>query len=173
MANEVSLKLNLSAEDRKRLEDSGVHLFYGEIANRNHSLREVARICDFAEAWLRTMMKDGKVKAFKVKDGNRTVWAMKAADVAVLRQEQADKHLNRLNGVRDGKKYTYRRPTEWAAYLMTKAVNDDKILKPTEKKIIREALKRYKVDWDKAYAERVAKKEANKAAKEAKKQQPK
>lgn len=165
MAENKTFKIELTAEQKKKLEDSGVHLQYGEIHDRNYSLREVARICDYAEAWLRTCFKKGEMPAFKVKSGNRSVWAMKGADVAKLRQEQADKHLNRLANGGKGKGYTYRRPTEWASYLVEKSIRDDKNLTADQKKLMRTAMKRYKVAWDKAYEERLAKKAENAAKK--------
>lgn len=166
--SEFSLKL--TAEERQKLEAAGVRVFYGEIPERTHTLRELARICDMAEAWVRTQLKTKKIVGRKVKSGNREIWGVDAAEVARIRQEQVDKHLGRLDRKETGKKYSYRRPTEWAYHLMTKAINDDKELTPSQKKMMRQALKRYQSGWEAAYKERVAKREAKKAEEEAKKQ---
>ncbi len=165
MANELN-GLKLTAEEKKKLEAAGVRVFYGEIPNRKHTLRELARTTDMAEAWVRVQLKKGEIKGAKEKDGNRKIWKVTAAEVARIRQEQVDKHLGRLERKASGQKYaSYKRPTQWAYDLTTKAIEADSKLDEASKDRFLAAMERYKVAWQKAYDERVAKREAKEAEK--------
>lgn len=151
--------LELTQEQKKTLESAGVQLNYSKLVKAEYTLREVARICDYAEAWVRTQVKTGKIKATKNTRGH---WRVKRAEVARVRQEQATKLLNRIELKLSGKKeYDYKRPTEWAYHLTMKAIRSDQKLQPAQKKQAIGMMNRYKDAWEKAYAARVAKREAN------------
>lgn len=152
--------MKVTAEQRKALEATGVQLNYGVLNKTEYTLREVARICDFAEAWVRTKVKAGKIMATKNERGH---WRVKKAEVIRVRQEQLEKQLNRLEAKKTGKKYLYRRPSEWAHHLMMKAIRSDTTLTPAAKKKAINMVNRYKDRWDQEYKERLAKKEANAA----------
>jgi hypothetical protein len=153
------MKMNVSAEDRNRLSKAGVMVFYGELDKPEYTLRELARICDYAEAWVRTKVKKGDIPATKNKRGH---WRVSKAEVHKARVEQVEKLLNRLDSSGKPKKYEYRRPTEWAYHLTVKAIKNDTGLQPAQKKLFIGAMNRYKDQWEQAYKERVAKREANK-----------
>ena len=166
-AKGVSPALKVSAADKKRLEASGVRPFYGELKHDRYTLSETAQICDISGAWLRTCIKNKKVPATKVKKGNKELWMVERTVVAELRANNIEKHLDRLDNVGKPKKYQYRRPSEWAYHLTVKAIKKDAKLSAAQKKSFVAAMNRYKTAWEKAYQERLAKKEANKAKKEA------
>lgn len=155
--------LDLDEAARSKLEKSGVHIFYGELAKEVYSLREVARICDMAEAWVRVQLKKGNIAGSKVKIGRKAIWQVTRPVLAALRQEQVNKHLNRIEQSGKGKKYTYRRPTEWAYHLTVKAIKADAKLTKADKTKFLNAMNRYQTAWERAYKERKAKKEAKAA----------
>lgn len=163
----TSPALNVSAEDKKRLQKAGVRPFYGELIHSEYTLSEAAQIADISGAWLRTCIKTEKVPATKKKVGNKELWKLTQATVAKLRKENVEKHLERLDRGDTGKKYVYRRPTEWAYHLTVKAIKSDPKLTKAMKTKFLDALSRYKIDWEKAYEERLAKKAANEAKKAA------
>lgn len=155
--------VELSQKDKERLEAAGIRLDLGELTQTDYSLRDCARICDLASAWVRTQLKQGKIAGTKKKIKNREVWRVNSTEVDRIRKEQLEKLLNRLDSAGQPKKYQYRRPTEWAYHLMVKAIRSDKQLNKSQKELMLKALNRYKINWEQAYQERLAKKEANKA----------
>ncbi len=161
-------KMKVSQKDQERLQKAGNHIDFGEIPNRDLTLRDVARICDLAPAWVRTQLKTGKIAGFKKKQGNRAIWAVKPEECARIRAEQVEKLLNRLDNVGKDKKWSYKRPTQWAYDLTVKAIKADKKLDSNQKKEMLAAMKRYEGQWERAYQERLAKREANKAEKDKK-----
>lgn len=167
-AEMTTFKIEVSEEDRERLKLAGNHVSYEELTQKDYSLRDVARITDLAGAWVRTQLKQGKISGFKKKLGNRLIWAVKAEEVARVREEQIEKLLSRLDSVGQPKKYLYRRPTEWAYHLMVKAIKADSKLTAAQKKPMLAAMERYKARWEREYQVRLARKAA-KAAEEAKK----
>ena len=160
MAND-HFKVELSAEQKSKLAATGSHIDLSELGQNQYSLRDVARICDMADAWVRLLLKNGKIQATK---GEKGRWQVSRAEVARVRQEQIDKRLNRLDRPEGSKKYIYRSPSQWTVHLMTKAINNDQTLSADQKKLMRTAMNRYKADWEQAAKVRAAKKEANKAA---------
>lgn len=155
--------IELTAEEQKMLKDKGIRIDLGDLTQTEYSLRDTARICDLASAWVRTQLKQGKIAGTKKKIKNRAVWQVKAEEVDRIRREQAEKLLERAQNAGKGKKYTYRRPTEWAYHLTVKAIRSDKKLNKNQKETMLNAMNRYKSEWERAYQERLAKKEANKA----------
>jgi hypothetical protein len=145
------------------LKRAGSQLDLSELVKDQYSLRDLARICDLAEAWVRTQLANGKIAGTKVMHGKKEVWTVAKTEVERIRQEQVRKIMDRAERKETGKKYQYRRPTEWAKHLMVKAIRSDAKLSVEQKKLFLDAINRYEVAWNKAYKERLAKKEANKA----------
>lgn len=154
-----TIKLALTDEQRSKLQKVGVWLLEPELTEDAYSLTDVAKICDISPAWLRRLLQDGKIEAFK---NDRDHWRVRAAEVARVWQEELQKHLDRLDPEGKKKKYTNRRPTEWAVYLMRKAVGKDKTLSQADRKVILTAVDRYEKRWNERYQKRKAKIEANK-----------
>lgn len=160
--------MKVTEEDVNRLKTAGVQIEYGALSKDEYTLRETARICDLAEAWVRTQLVTGKIAGYKKKVGNRSIWTVKVGEVNRVRKAQHEKLLERAKRPKDGKKYVYRRPTEWAYHLMVKAIKADVKLTAPQRKVMLTAMERYKGQWERAYQVRLAKKAA-KAAEEAKK----
>jgi len=158
-------KVELTAEQKSKLAATGSHIDLAELGQSQYSLRDVARICDMADAWVRLLLKNGKITATK---NDRGRWQVSRAEVARVRQEQIDKRLNKIERPEGSKKYIYRSPSQWAYHLMVKAIKGDKNLTPEQQKLMLNALNRYKADWEQAAAVRAAKKAANKAEAESK-----
>lgn len=161
----ASTQLNMSEEQRTRLKAVGVWLMELVLDEPAYSLTRTAQICDISPAWLRTCLKKGTIVGFKDK---RNRWQVKQAVVASLWQKELEKHISRLDAKKEGKKYQYRRPTEWAYHLIAKYVKEPGKVTPSQRKTVLTVIEKAKIDWDVAYQERLVKKAA-KLAEEAKK----
>jgi hypothetical protein len=153
-----------TAEQRKLLESNGVHITWGELTKNQYGLREIARIADFSEQWLRSELKAAKIPSTRDEKGR---YQVSKATLELLRAEHAKKQLARIERLQTGKKYAYKRPSQFAFDMVSKKVTEDTTLTPEQKKLIKSRLDAYKVDWDKAFEVKKVK-IAKKATEEAK-----
>jgi hypothetical protein len=159
-----AIELKMSVEDRNRLLAKGIWLMELILDEEYYSLKRTGQICDISNAWMRTCLQEGTIAAEKNERGH---WRVSRTEVARVWQEELEKHLDRLDRKEEGKKYVYRRPTEWAYHLVTKYVKKKGKVTASQKKCVLAVMEQAKVEWDREYEERKAKKEANKAETEA------
>lgn len=160
-----NIELELTEVQREALKVTGTWVLEVVLDKSDYSLTDVSKICDISPAWLRILLKEGRIEAFKDGKGH---WRMKREVLARTWKEQVEKYANRAVTIKDGKKYTYRRPSEWATHLVERFLQKTTVVSASRKKIVREVMKQAKAQWDVDYAERLRKK-AEKAAEEAKK----
>lgn len=156
-------KLELTEEQTKKLRGKGIWMMSVVLDQTDYSLTHMARMCDISQAWLRVQLKEKRIPATKNKRGH---WRVSQATVARIWKKELAKHLDRLTRKEIGKKYAYRRPTEWAVHLVERFLKDTTDVTPSRKKIVRAVMKQAEVVWDANYQARLAKKAANEAEKE-------
>lgn len=160
-----TISLKMTEAQRNRLKKVAIWMMEIDLDRSDYSLTEMAKICDISHAWLRRRLKSGDVDAFKNERGH---WRVKKEVVARIWQEELEKHISRLDAKKDGKKYTYRRPTEWAYHLIVKYVNETGNVTASQKKTVLAVMEKAKAQWDKDYEELQARKAANEAEAEEK-----
>lgn len=164
------VKLELTEAQRATLKKTGTWMLECELDKSDYSLIDVSKICDISPAWLRNLLKDGKIDAFK---NDRGHWRVKRAVVAQTWYDHVAKRIEQAEGKKDGKKYVYRRPSEWATHLVEKFLRESKEISPAHKKIVRTVMKQAKAKWDADYQARLKKKAENAAKKEESEQKDK
>lgn len=152
-----------SSEDKKLLEANGVHINWSKLTKETYSLRDLARICDLSEPWVRTLLNTGKIPSTR---DERNRYVVKSATVAQVRQQNAEKQLRRIKGVKSGSKSGYKPPRDFAFDMVSQAVTEDKTLTAKEKEVFLKRLKVYHKAWIERDKARKAKIEANRVEKE-------
>jgi AraC-like DNA-binding protein len=153
--------VKISAAQQKLLADNGVNIWWTPLTKTQYGLREIARIADYSEQWLRAQLKAGTIASVRDDKGR---YQVTKATLEQLRLEHAQKQLSRIERVKDGKKYQYKRPSQFAYDMVSKKLAEDTTLSAEQKALIKSRLDTYKVDWNKKYVEKKAK-----SAKKAKK----
>lgn len=161
-----AIKLELTEAQRTVLKSTGTWMMEIELDESEYSLKRMGQICDISQAWLRTCLQNGDVSADKNERGH---WRVKREEVARIWQQQVEKLVGRQKAKEGGKKYPYRRPTQWAVHLIRKYVNKKGNVTATEKKHVLAVIERAEKYWNAEYERKKAEKEAKKAEKEAKK----
>src|SRR4030042_1346569 len=146
--NNVGKELKLTDSQMAALKKVASHIDLCELTQDQYTLRDVARIADLAEAWVRTQLRKGKIAATKDKAGK---WQVSKVELARIRSLQVQKLVGRAERKPGEKKYTNYRPTEWADRLTRKAVLNDTKLSAKQREEFINALNRYKVEWEREY----------------------
>jgi hypothetical protein len=109
------------------------------------------------------MFKEGRIACTKNKRGH---WVAAQKVVAAQWRAEVDKHTRQISAKVEGKKYQYRRPTEWAYHLVVKYISDpnNKVTK-AEAKVVAAVMDRAQIAWEEAYQTKLAKKAAAEKAK--------
>lgn len=117
-------------------------------------LREMCRILDRSNVWIRRMVKDGRFKSAVKVDGR---WRIDREEVLVHLDVLKEKEERYEKKKRGEFKYPYSRPSQTSIRMIRSKVSSDDVLDDSTKEAFLEALVRYEVEYEEAYLEKKSK----------------
>lgn len=115
------------------------------------TIKEATRIAIFAPMYMRKLVREGKVKGHKDKDGR---WQVDKASVVAYADDRKQREEERIRKIRMGIDTHPTRPTVATCARMRKMIGKDTVLSDAHKVAFFAAIDRYEQAWNAAYEKR-------------------